>query len=185
MIEEAKMIKYSIIMPAFNAERYIVKSIDSDSDNGTKTNKTTMSSEKKKMSDAKEGKSTKSNNEQYRPVKNGNTVRQESQHASSKTPSQSNNLSQPENNVKPKPAQLGRQINSKTEKNNSRTINQTKTRNRNVVPDAAVDEVAEEAAAAAAEEPVARKRRNATSSNGHNNKAFNGYFRRKIFKIKF
>jgi hypothetical protein len=155
---------------------FLVKSIDSDSGNGTKTNKTTISSEKKKMSDAKEGKSTKSNNEQYRPVKNGNTVRQESQHASSKTPSQSNNLSQPENNVKPQPAQLGRQINSKTEKNNSRTINQTKTRNRNVVPDAAVDEVAEdpaveEAAAAAAEEPVARKRRNATSSNGQNKKA--------------
>ena len=155
---------------------FLVKNIDSDSGNGTKTNKTTISADKKNVSDAKKGKSAKSNNEQYRPVNKGNTVRQESQHASSKTPSQSNNLSQPENNVKPKPAQLGRQINSKTEKNNSRTINQTKTRNRNVVPDAAVDEVAEdpaveEAASAAAEEPVARKRRNATSSNGHNNKA--------------
>ena len=137
---------------------FLVKSIDSDSGNGTKTNKTTISSEKKKMSDAKEGKSTKSNNEQYRPVKNGNTVRQESQHASSKTPLQSNNPSQLENNVKPQSMQLGRQINSKTENNNSRTMNQTNTRDRDVEPTAAV-------------EPAQRKSRNAISSNEQINKA--------------
>ena len=137
---------------------FLVKSIDSDSGNGTKTNKTTISSEKKKMSDAKEGKSTKSNNEQYRPVKNGNTVRQESQHASSKTPLQSNNPSQLENNVKPQSMQLGRQINSKTENNNSRTMNQTNARDRDVEPTAAV-------------EPAQRKSRNAISSNEQINKA--------------
>ena len=144
---------------------FLVKSIDSDSGNGTKTNKTTISSEKKKMSDAKEGKSTKSNNEQYRPVKNGNTVRQESQHASSKTPSQSNNPSQLENNVKPQSMQLGRQINSKTENNNSRTMNQTNARYRDVEPTAApaADEVAVE--------PAQRKSRNAISSNEQINKA--------------
>ena len=144
---------------------FLVKSIDSDSGNGTKTNKTTISSEKKKMSDAKEGKSTKSNNEQYRPVKNGNTIRQESQHASSKTPSQSNNPSQLENNVKPQSMQLGRQINSKTENNNSRTMNQTNTRDRDVEPTAAP------AADEAAVEPAQRKSRNAISSNEQINKA--------------
>ncbi len=144
---------------------FLVKSIDSDSGNGTKTNKTTISSEKKKMSDAKEGKSTKSNNEQYRPVKNGNTVRQESQHASSKTPSQSNNPSQLENNVKLQSMQLGRQINSKTENNNSRTMNQTNARYRDVEPTAAP------AADEAAVEPAQRKSRNAISSNEQINKA--------------
>ena len=144
---------------------FLVKSIDSDSGNGTKTNKTTISSEKKKMSDAKEGKSTKSNNEQYRPVKNGNTVRQESQHASSKTPSQSNNPSQLENNVKPQSMQLGRQINSKTENNNSRTMNQTNTCDRDVEPTAAP------AADEASVEPAQRKSRNAISSNEQINKA--------------
>ena len=144
---------------------FLVKSIDSDSGNGTKTNKTTISSEKKKMSDAKEGKSTKSNNEQYRPVKNGNTVRQECQHASSKTPSQSNNPSQLENNVKPQSMQLGRQINSKTENNNSRMMNQTNARYRDVEPTAAP------AADEAAVEPAQRKSRNAISSNEQINKA--------------
>ena len=137
---------------------FLVKSIDSDSGNGTKTNKTTISADKKNVSDAKKGKSAKSNNEQYRPVNKGNTVRQESQHASSKTPSQSNNPSQLENNVKPQSMQLGRQINSKTENNNSRTMNQTNTRDRDVEPTAAV-------------EPAQRKSRNAISSNEQINKA--------------
>ena len=150
---------------------FLVKSIDSDSGNGTKTNKTTISADKKNVSDAKKGKSAKSNNEQYRPVNKGNTVRQESQHASSKTPSQSNNPSQLENNVKPQSMQLGRQINSKTENNNSRTMNQTNTCDRDVEPTAAP------AADEASVEPAQRKSRNAissnehTSSNGQNKKA--------------